>query len=677
MRSGGTPIAREIPHFATIFDIPRYSGGMIRTAHTIFLTTAATAGCLLAATIAAPPGLVRVLLSLSVLFAAASGLLIQRRARAIEQALAALAGNAGETPKTLAPSLESALKVIEDRLDSATRTGRHLESVLNGMADAVFVVNPAGFIRESNAAATRLLGWEPAELCGRPLVDLISVEQRADFELTRAASESRDYIIETAAGAVMPASIAGSRVAGSTDLIFVFHDITDRRRAERRVNYLAKHDSLTRLPNRMQFQHLLQQAIARAHRDGRTLALLYFDVDRFKEVNDTFGHAAGDRAIEVLSERLLRRLPPEAVIGRLAGDEFAAFVPLQGVEDRPVVAALARELLSDISRAFFLNDTEIYLTISIGIALCEPPADNTIELIRSADVAMYHAKQSGGGTYAFFDPEMSVAAVERLILKSKLRRSLELDELVTFYQPLVDLESGVIVGAEALLRWRLPGHGDIPPSEFIPLAEQSNLIHAIGEWVFRRVCADYATWRSAGTAPRRVAINLSLRQFGRPGTVGRIAALLKEYDVSPSTIELEITESTLMEYERSGPILEALSALGVRISIDDFGTGYSSLSALRQMPVQTIKIDQSFVHRLTERDDDATLVRTIVEMGRNLGLEVIAEGVETIEQRRLLALHGCHLGQGQLFGAPMTAAAFATCLSASLQSAPPDFRFTA
>jgi len=649
---------------------------MFRTAQAIFLTTAATVACGLASAIAAPPGLVRILMSLSVLFGAGSVLLIHRRARALEKALALLAGESLDTQGS-ASSLESALKVIEHRLETATRTGRHLESVLNGMADAVFVVTPAGLIRESNAAATRLLGWEPTELCGRPLVDLISLEQRTDFDLTRAASESRDYIIETSTGAVMPASIAGSRVAGSTDLIFVFHDITDRRRAERRGNYLAKHDSLTRLPNRMQFQHLLQQAIARAHRDGRTLALLYLDVDRFKEVNDTFGHAAGDRAIEVLSERLLRRLPPEAVLGRLAGDEFAAFVPLQAVEERPVVAALARELLSDISRVFFLNDTEIYLTISIGIALCEPPADNTIELIRSADVAMYHAKQSGGGTYAFFDPDMSVAAVERLVLKSKLRRSLELDELVTLYQPLVDLESGVIFGAEALLRWRLPGHGDIPPSEFIPLAEQSNLIHAIGEWVFRRVCTDYAAWRAAGTAPRRVAINLSLRQFGRPGTVDRIAALLKEYDVSPNTIELEITESTLMEYERSGPILEALSALGVRISIDDFGTGYSSLSALRQMPVQTIKIDQSFVHRLTERDDDATLVRTIVEMGRNLGLEVIAEGIETAEQRRLLALQGCHFGQGQLFGAPMTAVAFATCLAASMKAAPPDFRFSA
>jgi diguanylate cyclase (GGDEF)-like protein/PAS domain S-box-containing protein len=650
---------------------------MNRSAQFILMTTATAFGCVVSGAVIAPAGPVRILIGLGVVFALGSILVIARRARALRRILAALASEAVTSTTPVPISLDESLLAIRARLASVTRTGRHLESVLNGMADAVFVVNPAGRIRESNAAATRLLGWEQTELCGKSLVDLLSIEQRPDFDLTRAATESRDYIIETSTGAVMPASITGSRVAGSTDLIFVFHDITDRRRAERRVNYLAKHDSLTRLPNRMQFQHLLQQAIARAHRDHRTLALLYLDVDRFKEVNDTFGHGAGDRAIEVLSERLLRRLPPEAVIGRLAGDEFAMFVPLLGVDDRPVVATLARELLSDISRVFFLNDTEIYLTISIGIALCEPPADNTIELIRSADVAMYHAKQSGGGTYAFFDPDMSVAAVERLILKSKLRRSLELDELVTLYQPLVDLQSGVIIGAEALLRWRLPGHGDVPPSEFIPLAEQSNLIHSIGEWVFRRVCADYAAWRSAGSVPQRVAINLSLRQFGRPDTVGRIAALLKEYDVAPKTIEVEITESTLMEYERFGPILEALSALGMRISIDDFGTGYSSLSALRQMPVQTIKIDQSFVHRLTQGDEDATLVRTIVELGRNLGLEVVAEGVETTEQRRLLALQGCHFGQGQLFGAPMTANAFLSCLTASRQVAPPDFRFSA
>jgi EAL domain-containing protein (putative c-di-GMP-specific phosphodiesterase class I) len=252
---------------------------------------------------------------------------------------------------------------------------------------------------------------------------------------------------------------------------------------------------------------------------------------------------------------------------------------------------------------------------------------------------------------------MSAVAAERLVLKNKLRRSLELNELVTLYQPLVSLGSGQVVGAEALLRWRLPGHGDIPPSEFIPLAEQSGLIHEIGEWVFGRVCADYATWTAQGIPSARLSINLSLRQFSRSGTVERIAELLRAHKVPASRIELEITESTLMDSARSGPSLEALTALGFRLAIDDFGTGYSSLAALRQMPVQTLKIDRSFIQRIVDSDEDALLVRTIIEMGCNLGLEVVAEGIESIDQQQRLAEWGCHLGQGRLFGDPMTAGA--------------------
>ena len=637
---------------------------------------AAAAACFIVALGTSAAGSARYAMAVGGLLALGSWLLGEHRLRVTLRRLADLSGAGDPTPDTTS-ALDHHLAALAVRLEATHRTGQHLESVLNGMADAVFVVDAEGRIRDSNAAATRLLGWEPGDLCGRTLQSLISSEHRADFDLARAAQESRDYIIETCSGAVLPAAITGSRIEGSKDLIFVFHDITDRRRAERRVSYLAKHDGLTRLPNRMQFKHLLQQALARAQRDATLVALLYLDVDRFKEVNDTFGHSAGDRALEILSERLTAKMPQGAVIGRLAGDEFAAFLPISGVSDRAVLAALAREVLTDVSRAFFLHDTEIFLTLSVGIALSEAPIDNTIDLIRSADVAMYHAKQSGGGTYAFYDPQMSIAAVERLVLKSKLRRSLELEELVTLYQPLVDLESGAVVGAEALLRWRLPGHGDIPPSEFIPLAEQSNLIHAIGEWVFGKVCTDFAAWRNAGAAPKRVAINLSLRQFGRPGTVERIAEILQAHDVAPSLIELEITESTLMEYERSGPVLESLAALGFRIAIDDFGTGYSSLAALRQMPVQTLKIDQSFVHHLTQDGDDATLTRTIVELGRNLGLEVVAEGVETSQQRQLLALQGCHLGQGRLFGDPMTADQFQERLMAEKPESPPTIRFSA
>jgi diguanylate cyclase (GGDEF)-like protein/PAS domain S-box-containing protein len=616
---------------------------------------AALAG-LVAGALYAPMGPARWILGLSLACAVTALWVARRYVRHLGRTLSSLAGDGDAPPETL--RLDETLSALAQRMAAADQRAASTDSIVNDMADAVFVVDAGGTIRRSNAAAARLLQTDIDTLRGRPLVSLLSPDDRDHFTLSSAATESRDYLLETARGHSVPVALTGTHLSHGDDLLFVMHDISQRRAAERRVNYLAKHDGLTRIPNRMQFQHLLQQALARAHRSHECVALFYIDVDRFKEVNDTFGHAAGDRALELLSERLPHCFPAEAVIGRLAGDEFAAFLSHFDPVDRAPLAAIARELAAHISRAFFLNDTEIYLTVSIGIALSEAPADNTIDLIRCADIAMYHAKQSGGGTHTFYAPEMSTAVVERLVLQNKLRRSIELNELVTLYQPLVNLRTGRVVGAEALLRWRLPGHGDIPPSEFIPLAEQSGLIHAIGEWVFRQVSSDYASWRSTGLTPERLSINLSLRQFWRSGTVERIAAVLREYHVSPVVIELEITESTLMDTERSRPALDALTALGFRLAIDDFGTGYSSLAALRQMPVQTLKIDQSFVRRALESEGDAMLVRTIIEMGRNLGLEVVGEGVETLEQHHLLARLGCHLGQGTLYGAPMGAGEF-------------------
>ena len=647
---------------------------MAAPTHRLYFYLGAALICVGFGAVAAPEGPVRWVLLAGLCFAAAALWSTRTQVRELARALAQLAGTPHSGAKSL--PLDDTLSALAERLAIAGRNTVAAESLVNDMADAVLVVDGSGFIRRCNPAARRLLGDEGLALKGRTLASLLSPDDQRNFQLDRAARESRDYLIDIAAGPRRPVVITGSRMTHSDELLFVLHDMTERRDAERRLSYLAKHDGLTRVPNRMQFQHLLQQALARAHRSDGCLALFYIDIDRFKDVNDTFGHAAGDRALELLSERLTQSFPPEAVIGRLAGDEFAAFIPQSDRDGRASLAALAREITATMSRGFYLLDTEIYLTISIGIALSDAPADNTIDLIRCADIAMYHAKQSGGGTHMFYVPEMSAAAVQRLMLKNKLRHSLELNELLTLYQPLVDLESGRVVGAEALLRWRLPGYGDIQPSEFIPLAEQSGLIHAIGEWVFRRVCQDYAGWRDAGFAPDRLSINLSLRQFARTGTVERIAAVLREYRVTPAVIELEITESTLMDTERTQPALAALTALGLRLAIDDFGTGYSSLAALRQMPVNTLKIDQSFVHRAVDTADDATLVRTIVDMGRNLGLEVVGEGVETVEQHRLLVDLGCHVGQGRYYGPPMTAADFQARLQRGTADGP-ELRFRA
>ncbi|HLS82522.1 MAG TPA: EAL domain-containing protein [Steroidobacter sp.] len=571
--------------------------------------------------------------------------------------------------------LEIALDRMRQRLQQTTITRDYLTTVLNSMNDAVLVTSLDGQVTKINDAAERLFGYSEQELVGQPVAQLIAQTERGAFaEAFRKgfdAAETRETVIATRNGQTIPASISGAPLAGHDPqfqgAIFVVRNITERKRAERRIRYLARYDALTKVPNRMQFQHMLQQAIARARRNDRGIVMLYLDMDRFKEINDTFGHAAGDRTLEVLSERLTRVLPRETVVGRLAGDEFGLFIEgfADSEDERAQAANLARMVLAEVCKPYYVDQQEVYLTASVGVAFCPKDADNVIDLIRNADAAMYHSKQNGGNTFAFYSPEMNAAAVERLMLKSKLRRALERDELMMSYQPKVDLRDGRIVGAEALLRWRLPGHGDIPPSQFIPLAEESNLILGIGEWVMNRVCADYRQWLQRVGDPGRVSINLSLRQLRQASFITRCQSVFRCHHVSPTFFELEITETTLMaDPKRTIRLLDELYAMGLHLSIDDFGTGYSSLSALQQFPIGTLKIDQSFVRDAAVNCDDATIVRTIIDMGKALGVEVVAEGVENEEQFQFLRDRGCHYGQGRLFGDAMSAEEFLALLTA-------------
>ena len=574
--------------------------------------------------------------------------------------------------------LQHALERMRGKLRQTTINKNYMTSVLNSMTDAVFVTSPDGVIKTANAAACKLLGYGEEELLGKSISAILDERERQDFDLLQAAQETRETVVRTRQAQTIPVSLTGSQIASDDPQfqgnIFVARNITDRKRAERRIRYLARYDALTKVPNRMQFHHLLQQAIARGLRSGQSVALLYLDMDRFKEVNDTFGHGSGDRVLEVLAERLTRALPKDTIIGRLAGDEFALFVdglPSES-DNRGPIAHLARSILTDVCRAFQLNQHEVFLTASIGIAFCPRDAENVIDLIRNADAAMYYSKQNGGNTFAFYSPEMNAAAVERLMLKSKLRRALERDEFVVRYQPKVDLRSGRIIGAEALLRWRLPGHGDIPPAQFIPLAEETNLILDIGEWVLNRVCLDYRHMQGEVGDPGRISLNLSLKQLRQASFILRCRSVFRRHGVSPTSFELEITETTLMaDAKRTVRLLDELYAMGLHLSIDDFGTGYSSLSALQQFPIGTLKIDQSFVRDVSDDAGDATIVRTIIDMGRSLGMDVVAEGVESQRNLEFLRRYNCYYAQGKLFGEPCTSEELLALLARQASGTPP------
>jgi diguanylate cyclase (GGDEF)-like protein/PAS domain S-box-containing protein len=581
-------------------------------------------------------------------------------------------------------ALEGALERMRQALAGTTISRDYLDTLLNSMSDAVLVTAPDGRVRTVNAAAASLLACGAEALTGVQLESLIDPSHRAAFEMDKVLAEPGETVVRTARGQTIPVSVSGSAISSEDPAfqgnIFVLRDITDRKRAERRIRYLARFDVLTKMPNRMQFQHLLHQAITRCLRQSRGLVLLYLDVDNFKEVNDTFGHATGDSVLETLAERLTRVLPKEAVVGRLAGDEFAVFLETSdGADSRhQQAAALARLLLNDVSRLLHVGEHEIEVTASVGVATCPEDADNVIDLVRNADAAMYHAKRAGRNCHVFYAPEMNAAAVERLLLKSKLRRALERNEFLVRYQPKVELATGKVVGAEALLRWRLPGHGEIAPAQFIPLAEESRLILDIGAWVLNQVCSDYAAWQKQLDDPGLVAINLSLKELSQASFIPRCRSVFEKHGVSPRRVELEITETTLMmDAERTLPLLDELRAMGVHLSIDDFGTGYSSLSALQQFPIGTLKIDQSFVRDAATDPDDATIVRTIIEMGRSLGLQVLAEGIETDEQRKFLLMSGCQFGQGRLFGEPVSADEFLEMVLRQATGEHPVLRFPA
>ena len=563
---------------------------------------------------------------------------------------------------------------MRDQLKATTMSRDYVDSILSSMNDALIVTSSDGTIKRINKATSHMLGYEEAELLGMSIDHIVNAVKSGSLVDPKPSGLPHEAFFESKLGESIPisytCSFLGGKEAESGDRIYAAQNITERRRAEKRIRYLARIDALTKIPNRMQFQHLLQRCIARARRSSKPLCLFYIDIDAFKEINDTFGHLAGDTTLETVAERLGAALPGESIIGRLAGDEFAVILDGLGPDEqgRKQTDILAQVVLDRLADPFFVQGHEVFMTASIGIACYPKDAPNVIDLIRNADAALYHAKKSGGNVYSYYEPSMNEAAVERLMTKSKLKRSFERDELLVHYQPKYNLETGEVFGAEALVRWELPERGMILPSDFIPIAEETNLIIEIGEWVLDKVCEDFRFWQRSVSSPGRVSVNLSLKQLRQPNFIRRISSIMRSYEVSPTSLELEITETTLMENpDRTIRLLDQLYALGLHLAIDDFGTGYSSLSALQQFPISTLKIDKSFVRHVSNNPDDATIVSTIIQMGRNLDMDVVAEGVESEDQLAFLQRLGCTYAQGLLFGDPMSSDSYLELLLAQAE----------
>jgi diguanylate cyclase (GGDEF)-like protein len=446
-------------------------------------------------------------------------------------------------------------------------------------------------------------------------------------------------------------------IKGRVDEVLIARSIRyaiERKRAEVALAHQALHDPLTELPNRALFLDRLEQALARAQRSSVNVAVLFLDLDRFKVVNDSLGHEAGDRLLVDVANRLRGVVRPGDTVARFGGDEFTILCDVRGERDAVLIA---ERVAAAVEAPFTLDDNEAFLTTSLGIALTTGRVDARAEaLIRDADAAMYRAKERGKSRYELFDSNMRASAVDRLEIENALHRALDRGEFRVFYQPAVDLLTGEPIGVESLVRWQHPERGLVGPDEFIALTEETGLIVPLGAWVLREACRQWKVWEESGTPAPRIAVNLSTRQLGQPDLVEVVADVLEETGMDPAQLSLEITESTVLEDTESAlGTLEALKRQGVRISLDDFGTGYSSLALLKRLPVDELKVDRSFVMGLGRDPKDSPIVSTVVGLAEALGLAAIAEGVETAAQAEELRRIGCRLAQGFYFARPQPA----------------------
>ena len=538
---------------------------------------------------------------------------------------------------------------------------RH-RAVLDNAFDAVITATADGTIRSFNRRAETMFGYRANEVIGRPLALLMPERGRDPSGTSRDVEEGRrGRTFEAAArrkdGTEFPIELSLAEVREGEDVFLtgIVRDITERKLFEAQLTYQALHDPLTRLPNRTLFLDRLEQALSQTRRrQDVTVAVLFMDLDDFKNVNDSLGHDVGDELLKAVGARLKSRLRPGDTAARLGGDEFA--VLLEDVRSARDASSVAQGIIEDLKAPFVVMGYEFFFTTSIGISLSTSRRDRAEEMLRDADLAMYRAKEKGKATYQVFDSTMYRKVLDRLSLERDLRRADRRDEFVVHYQPKIRLQTGRIFGVEALVRWDRPGRGLVLPEEFVPVAEENGLIIPIGRKTLKEACRRASEWR--GRYPDDlftvVSVNLSASQLQHSGLLEETVATLRSTGLDPRNLNLEITESVMMSDAPANiATLEKLKGLGIELAIDDFGKGYSSLSYLKRFPVSYLKIDRSFVEELREGSEDRAVVSGIIALAHTLGMQVIAEGVESAEQLRILRELGCDMAQGYYFSEPL------------------------
>jgi len=544
---------------------------------------------------------------------------------------------------------------------------------LNSIGDAVLTTDIAGNINYLNVVAERMTGWCREEAEGRPLDEVFHIldgDSRLPARNPAKMALAENKTVDMAAGVVLvqrnghevgiedSAAPIHDRDGKVTGAVLVFHDVTRARELAEKMAHLAHYDALTDLPNRVLLNERFVQATALARRHGRKAAILFLDVDRFKHINDSLGHGMGDKLLLSVATRLLACVRVSDTVSRQGGDEFLVLLP--DIEHPQDAAHFAKKILTALALPHRIDAQDLHVTMSIGIGVYPDDGRDLDTVIKSSDTAMYNAKENGRNNYQFFTQDMNTRVVERLCTEASLRGALERGEFSLHYQPKINLKTGALTGTEALIRWLHPIRGTIPPEQFISIAEDCGLITPIGNWVLREACRQAKAWVDAGVEAMPVAVNISAVQFRHKGFLEDVRDILTETGLEPGCLELELTESVLMPDAKStGSTLRALKTLGVQLSVDDFGTGYSSLSYLTQFPIDTLKIDQSFVHKMLLNANDASVISAVISMGRDLNQRVIAEGVETEEQLRFLQARQCNEGQGFYFCHPLNVEDFA------------------